>query len=145
MIKFFKLCIINNMGKKYRKEDEVSMKEYLDAKMELEKAQKEAGIVEEEKGLSRFISWIFEKQSSRKKHTVKKMLYIWMAILGGWCGLHRFYEKRWILGIIYAIPVIASLFNKDLFGLVGLPMAMAVIDILIAVGHYSNESGEIII
>lgn len=133
------------MGKKYRKEDEVSMKEYLDAKMELEKAQKAAGIEEKEKGLSRFISWIFEMQDARQRHSVKKMRYILFALFGGWCGLHRFYEKRWILGVIYALPLLLSAFNRDLFSFVGLSMAMSVIDILIAVGHYSDENGEIVI
>lgn len=131
------------MGKKYRKEDEVSMKEYLNAKMELEKAQKAAGIEQEEKGLSKFITWIFNKQDSRQKHKIKKMPYIYMALLGGWCGLHRFYEKRWILGIIYALPACLSIINSSLFGFVGLSVAMSVIDVLIAVGHYSDENGEI--
>lgn len=129
--------------KKYDKNDEVSMKEYLDAQMELEKAQKAAGIVEKEKGLSKFITWIFDKSESRQKHFVKKKIYLLLALFGGWIGAHRFYEKRYILFGIYALPAFLSIFNKDLFTLVGISMAMTVIDMLIAIGKYSDENGEI--
>ena len=131
----------SNLKRKYSKENEVTLKEYLDASMELEETQKAAGIVEEEKGLKKFITWIFDKSENRPKHKVKKMLYIVLALLFGWCGVHRFYEKRYKLGVIYCIPVILSIFNKNLFGLIGFPMAMSVIDIMAAIGHYSDSDG----
>ena len=70
------------------------MKEYLDARMELEQLRKEHGIVEEEKGLSRLITRFFERRENREKVLVNRKKYLWVTILLGWCGGHRFMAKQ---------------------------------------------------
>ena len=65
------------IGKKKKPEKEqVTMKEYLDARMELEQLRKEHGIVEEEKGLSRLITRFFERRENREKVLVNRKKYL---------------------------------------------------------------------
>ena len=128
------------MAKKDSKDDEVTLKEYLDAHQELEELRAANGIEVEEKGLSKLLTKFFNAKENREKHRVKKTTYILLAIFLGWCGGHRFYEKRWILAAAYAACAIIA-FPK----LVGFPMAMTVIDVLIAIPIEKDEEGYILI
>ncbi len=118
--------------KKIDKNDEVSMKEYLDASMELEELQKKNGIHEEEKGLTKLISKFFDAKENRVKHKVKKSVYIWLTVFLGWCGIHRFYAKRNGLGLLYLA-----------LSWTGFPLAMAVIDILEVAPMQKDEEGMV--
>lgn len=115
--------------------NEVSMKEYLDAKMELEELRKQYNIEtpESEEGkISKAITRHFERKENRVKIKRKRKTYLLLALLTGWCGGHRFYAHQWILGILYA-----CLFWT------GIPLAMTLIDLLIAIPLPVDEEGFI--
>ncbi len=84
--------------------------------------------------LVRFIDKIFELKESRELVRVSRKKYIIISLLLGWCGGHRFYSKRYILGVIYAL----------LFW-TGLPLAMTLIDLMIAIPIPPDEDGFILI
>ena len=110
------------------------MKEYLDASMELEKLRKEHGIETEEKGISRLISRFFERRENKKKVLVNRKKYLTVMLLLGWCGGHRFMAKQYVLGVIYLL-----LFWS------GFPLAMTIIDLLIAIPIQPDEDGNILV
>lgn len=114
--------------------DQVTMKEYLDARMELEKLQKEHGIEKEEKGFSRFITKIFDKRENREKVLVNRKKFLWVTILLGWCGGHRFMSHRYFLGALYL-----------LLCWTGFPLAMALIDLLTIIPIPQDENGNILV
>ena len=118
----------------HSKQQEVSMKEYLDASMELEKLRKEHGIEVEEKGISRLISRFFERRENKKKVLVNRKKYLIVMLLLGWCGGHRFMAKQYVLGVIYLL-----LFWS------GFPLAMTIIDLLIAIPIPPDEDGNILV
>ena len=106
------------------KSNEVSMKEYLDARMELEELRKQYNIEtpEEEEGkISKAITRHFERKENRVKIKRNRKTYILVALLLGWCGGHRFYSHQWLLGVLYAG-----------FFWTGIPLAMTLIDLMIA-------------
>ena len=115
--------------------NEVSMKEYLDAKMELEELRKQYNIPtpETEEGkLSKAITRYFDRKENRVKIKRNRKKYIIFALLLGWCGGHRFYSHQWLLGILYAL----------LFW-TGIPLAMTFIDLMIAIPLPVDEEGMI--
>lgn len=114
--------------------EHVSMKEYLDAEMELEKLRKEHGVVVEEKGLSRLISKFFNWREAKEKVSVNRKKYLWVTILLGWCGGHRFMAKQYVLGTIYLL----------LFW-TGFPLAMTMIDLLVIIPIPPDENGNILV
>jgi len=119
------------------KNNEVSMKEYLDAKMELEKLRKENNIPtpkSEEGPVSQMITRHFERKENRPKARVNRKTYLLLAVFLGWMGGHRFYSRQWIIGIIYA-----ALFWT------GIPIAMTLIDLLIAIPIPKDEEGFILV
>lgn len=122
------------MSKKNRKENEVTMKEYLDAQMELEKLQKEHGIQPKEKGLSRFISSFFERRDAREKVLVNRKKFLLLALFTGWMGGHRFYSRRYILGTFYL-----------LLCWTGVPLAMTIIDLMEYLPVPADEDGNFLI
>lgn len=127
------MALFNNDKKKSR-EPEVTMKEYLDAKMELEELQKEYGIEVEEKGISKWITRFFDRRENKKKVLVSRKKYLWVMVLLGWCGGHRFMAKQYFLGVFY----LALCWT-------GFPAAMTVIDLLIAIPIPPDENGMILV
>ncbi|MBQ0001328.1 MAG: TM2 domain-containing protein [Clostridiales bacterium] len=130
------MSFANNKGKKlkYSKENEVSMKEYLAAKQELEELQKEYGIepTEPKSRGHRFLDWYFDKKENRRKVKVNRKKYLWMTILGGWFGLHRFVAKQYWVGTLYLVLCWS-----------GFPLAMTLIDLLIIIPLPVDEDGNI--
>lgn len=122
------------MSKKNRKENDVTMKEYLDASMELEQLQKEHGIQPKEKGISRFISSLFERKDAREKVLVNRKKFLLLALFTGWMGGHRFYSRRYILGTFYL-----------LFCWTGVPTAMTIIDLMEYLPIPADEDGNFLI
>lgn len=116
------------------KKDEVTMKEYLDASMELEQLQKEHGIQPEEKRLSRFVSSLFERRDAREKVLVNRKKFLLLAVFTGWMGGHRFYSRRYVLGAFYL-----------LFCWTGVPCAMTIIDLMEYLPVPPDEDGNILI
>lgn len=130
------MAFANNKGDKLKrdKDNEVSMKEYLAAKQELEQLQKEYGIEPEEKPgrLHRLLDWYFDKKENRRKVKVNRKKYLWMTILGGWFGLHRFAAKQYWIGTAYLLLCWS-----------GFPLAMTLIDLLIIIPLPVDENGDI--
>lgn len=76
----------------------------------------------------------FAWSENREKHQVNRRTYLWLTALLGWAGVHRFYEKRWGLGLLYLA-----------FCWSGFPIAMAVVDWMIALPMKADEEGYILI
>ncbi len=74
----------------------------------------------------------FDMKKNRQKHLVNRKKYLWLCILTGWFGGHRYYEKRYVLGIIYTL----------LFW-TGLAFVFTIIDWMIAVPIEPDEDGNI--
>lgn len=101
---------------------------------ELHEAERSAGQEKELTWWQKLGDRYFYWQEHRARHLVKKKLYLILTILLGWAGIHRFYEKRWKLGIFYLVLCWT-----------GFPVAMAVVDFLIALPMKTDEEGLILI
>lgn len=104
------------------------------AQAELDALKKEHGLDEEEKGVKKVISNFFDKRGSREKVAVSKKKYIWLAVLLGWVGAHRFYSKHYILGFVYL-----ALFWS------GVSIAMTIIDLMVIIPMQADENGNVFI
>lgn len=101
---------------------------------ELYAAEKAAGIQRKQPLLVRLLVKWADYKENRVRHSVKKSTYIWLTVLLGWCGMHRFYEKRWKLGLFYLLT-----------SWTGFGIALAVVDFMIAVPIKADEDGMILI
>ncbi len=79
----------------------------------------------------RFSCWY---KSRVKAHAVAKKTYLILLVLTGWMGGHRYYEHRWMLGILYSA-----------FFWTGVPLAMCLIDAMIVIPKKTDEQGLIIL
>ncbi len=122
------------MGRPDKKKGDADISEYIALQQELSEVKKEYGIEEKEGRLSRLISSFFEKQEDRKKIRVSRKKYLWLAALTGWFGGHRFYAKHYPTAVLYLV-----LFWS------GFPLAMTIIDLLIAIPMKEDEEGMILI
>lgn len=78
--------------------------------------------------------WYFEHRENRQKHLVNRKTYLLLTLFLGWAGGHRFYEKRRGLGLFY----LALCWS-------GFPIALAVVDLMIALPMKADENGCIMI
>lgn len=117
-----------------RNKDYVNLADMARAEDELQRTKEEAGIVEEVPWWKRLIDRYYQWKDERPRHFVRKNVYLILNLLLGWCGIHRFYERRWLLGIFY-------------LGLcwTGLPAILCVTDLLIALPIKADENGMILI
>lgn len=131
------------MGKKSKKTEKIEMTYVSDVKadvniVELIKAEEELSQLNAETNKRSFlynlIDGYFEKQGAREKHLVNRKKYIWLSLLTGIVGGHRFYEKRYKLAILYLA-----------FCWTGIPLAMAIMDWMIVVPMEADENGNILI
>lgn len=76
---------------------------------------------------------LMTRQAERVKQPVKKKTYLWLCLLGPF-GAHRFYSKRWVLGVIYLLTCWS-----------GWSTAMTIIDVMIAIPMKADEDGIIYI
>lgn len=82
-----------------------------------------------------FWGWLYrmqQKYGHTQLHKVNKKKYIWLALLTGWMGGHRFYEKRYKVAMLYL-----------LFCWTFVPLTMIVIDIMIVIPKEPDEQGMI--
>lgn len=116
-------------------EKQVTLEEYLAAKSELEELEKKYGLAEERKEgpISRAISNFFDRRDARELVKVNKKKDIWLCVLLGWAGAHRFYQKQYLLGFLY-LAVCWS----------GYSVAMSIIDLLIIFPKQPDEDGNIL-
>lgn len=103
--------------------DYVNLAELALAEDELQRAKEEAGIVEKGPWWKQLINRYYDWKDHRTRHLVNKKVYLILCLVLGWCGIHRFYERRWLLGlfylalfwtffpIFYALPIFSSCFR----------------------------------
>lgn len=100
----------------------------------LQDAMEEAGMEAEVYGIWGLIWKLTGKGKEREKHLVSKKKYLWLTILTGWFGGHRFYAKRYYLGAIYLV-----------FFWTLIPFSMAVLDVLEVIPIKPDENGNVFI
>ena len=111
----------------------VDIDEYVALQRELEELQKEQGTYEE-KGIARLISSYFERKDAREKVRIKKKTLILVALLLGWCGVHRFMLRQKWLGLVYLC------FCWTVF-----PVCMTIVDIIEYLPMKPDEEGYILV
>lgn len=116
-------------------EKKVTLEEYLQAKSELEELEKKYGIAQERKEgpISRAITNFFDRREAREQVKVNKKKDLWLCILLGWAGGHRFYQKQYLLGFLYLA-----------FCWSGYSVAMSIVDLLIIFPKQPDEDGNIL-
>lgn len=109
--------------------------EFIKAEEELKQLRKEHGIEDPDEGkFSRKISNFFERQANREPISVSKKKYIWLAVLTGWFGGHRFYCKHYRVGLLYLL----------LFWM-GIGLYHSILDILQVIPMQPDENGNILL
>lgn len=124
------------MGRKTEKQKEeyMNIADFARLEDELHEAKAAAGQAAPLKLWQRVGDRYFDWQEHRQRHSVNRKTYLWLSILLGWAGIHRFYEKRWKLGLFYLF-----------FFWSGFPAALALVDFCIALPMKADESGSIMI
>lgn len=123
--------------RKRGKKEETEQVNFLDMALledELCETEKAYGQERELKLWQRLGDRYFAWRENRQKHMVNRRWYLFLTLFLGWAGIHRFYERRWILGLCY-------------LGLswTGFPVMMAVVDLMIALPMRADEKGSILI
>lgn len=103
------------------------------AQAELNELKKEHGIEDEEKGLKKLITKYFDKREARVKHPVNKKKYMKLGLLGIF-GVHRFYAKHYVLGVVYL-----------LLCWTGISVTMTLIDLMEVAPMEADENGYIML
>lgn len=117
----------------YKKEGEVGLDDLTRLDFERQAAYAAAGKEEPVYGVWGHLWKLLRPlMKERQKHTVKKSTYMLLLVFTGWIGGHRYYERRWILGMIYTA-----------FCWTGVPLACCVIDAMIAIPIKKDEDGFI--
>lgn len=126
--------VTDDVFKKLETGEQLTRDDFIKAELALQDAKMEAGIdVENEKGkglIGKYHDW----KKNRTKHKVNKKKYILLCLLLGWCGGHRYYEKRYWLAAFYT-----------LFFWTVVPFFLCVTDLLIALPMQADENGDIVI
>jgi len=111
---------------------EVSAAELVAAEEELRALKEKYGMdTNEKKGI---ISKLFDILGEREPVLVDRKKYLLLNVFLGFAGGHRFYSKRYILGVLYLA-----------FCWTGFSIAMSIIDIMIALPKPVDEDGKILI
>ena len=120
--------------KKAKEKDEnaVIISEIIAAQRELDELKEEYGLQEEEKGVKKAISKFFDKREAQGQVPIKKKTYLWLAVLLGWMGAHRFYTKQYTTAIVYLLTCWT-----------GFSIAMTIIDLMIVIPKKPDENGNI--
>lgn len=126
--------VTDDVFKKLETGEQLTRDDFIKAELALQDAKMEAGIdVENEKGkglIGKYHDW----KKNRTKHKVNKKKYILLCLLLGWCGGHRYYEKRYWLAAFYT-----------LFFWTVIPFFLCVTDLLIVLPMQADENGDIVI
>lgn len=114
-------------------EDEVTPGRMIDAYFERQAAEDAAGKSETTYGFWGKLYRILDYTSKKTPHArVKKSTYLILLVFLGWMGGHRYYEKRYYVGLLYT-----------LFCWSGIPFVMCVIDAMIVIPKKPGEDGLI--
>ena len=115
-------------------ENEVSISELIKAQEELRALKEQHGIREEEGRISAAISRFFDRRADRVEIPVNRKKYLLLAVFTGWMGGHRFYAKQYQVAILYLL----------LFW-TGFPVAMTIVDLMIAIPKETDANGMMMI
>ena len=116
------------------KKQDVSFDDYLALQQELDRTRKEYGIEVKEGRISRIISGFFDKRETRQAQPVLRKKYLLLALFTGWMGGHRFYARQYPTAILYLV----------LFW-TGFPIAMTIIDLMVAIPKEADAEGKILL
>lgn len=124
------------MGKKnnLNEKNDVSIDDYLALRKELDETRKEYGVEVKEGRISRAISNFFDRRENREPSVVVRKKYLLLALFTGWMGGHRFYAKQYPTAILYLL-----LFWS------GFPIAMTLIDLMVAIPKEADSEGKILL
>ncbi len=125
------------MGKKSNlngKKNDVSFDDYLALQKELDETRKKYGVEVKEGRISRAISNFFDRRENREPSIVVRKKYLLLALFTGWMGGHRFYAKQYPTAILYLL-----LFWS------GFPIAMTLIDLMVAIPKEADAEGKILL
>lgn len=119
--------------KQQQKLDAEQVKKYLDLENELQKTKEEYGIEDKPTKLQSFVNKIYDMIYAREKRMVNRRKYIKLALFTGWFGGHRFYTHQYKTAVLYLL-----LFWS------GFPIAMTIVDLMIALPMKPDEEGMIL-
>ena len=116
---------------KNEKQAEMDARQWLELEEELVALKKQQGTLK----LSLFmrVGDAIADYKEKKKAIANRRKYIRLALTCGWlCGAHRFYARHYITGALYL-----------LFCWTGIPLAMTLIDLMIALPKAADARGNI--
>ena len=113
---------------------EFTRDDFIKAELALQDAKLEAGIDLEKEKSPGLIGKYHDWKKNRVRHKVNKKKYLLLCLFLGWCGGHRYYEKRYALAAFYT-----------LFFWSVVPFFLCVTDLLIALPMQADENGDILI
>lgn len=122
------------MKKKERLDSPEDIKKFLELENELQKTKEAYGIEEKETLLQQFAGWYHNLLNSREKRLVSRKTYIWLAVLTGWMGGHRFYTHQYKTALIYLLTCWT-----------GFPLAMTLVDLMIVIPMQPDDNGKVLI
>ena len=114
--------------------EELTRDDFIKAELALQDAKLEAGIDLEKEKSPGLIGKYHDWKKNRVRHKVNKKKYLLLCLFLGWCGGHRYYEKRYALAAFY------TLFFWSM-----VPFFLCVTDLLIALPMHADENGDILI
>ena len=114
--------------------EEFTRDDFIKAELALQDAKLEAGIDLEKEKSPGLIGKYHDWKKNRVRHKVNKKKYLLLCLFLGWCGGHRYYEKRYALAAFY------TLFFWSM-----VPFFLCVTDLLIALPMQADENGDILI
>ena len=114
--------------------EELTRDDFIKAELALQDAKLEAGIDLEKEKSPGLIGKYHDWKKNRVRHKVNKKKYLLLCLFLGWCGGHRYYEKRYVLAAFYT-----------LFFWSVVPFFLCVTDLLIALPMQADENGDILI
>lgn len=124
--------VLNVLFSKTSEEDKnVSDKEKMKALIDVAIATEELKQLKKEVGLCDT-----PRKENRNRETIliNKKKYIWLAVLTGWFGGHRFYIKHYKVGLLYL-----------LFSWAGIGLYHSMVDIMIVLPMKADENGDILV
>ena len=122
----------NTKSSKKQKLQGQEISEFIRLEEELHQLQEQYNIPVKKGKFYEFMEKVMELKE--KPHPVVRKRYLWLAVLTGWIGGHRFYAKQYITAAL----------SVALFW-TGIPAAMTIIDIMGALPKEADEKGEIIV
>ena len=83
--------------------EELTRDDFIKAELALQDAKLEAGIDLEKEKSPGLIGKYHDWKKNRVRHKVNKKKYLLLCLFLGWCGGHRYYEKRYALAAFYTL------------------------------------------